>query len=171
MHLTRSSDFYDVAELKSPFGYRVYRHEAALGLMESVRAPETQNHFVQKFRHASFADAAQQGLIKQVLGWKEAKATEKWRRYVFNPQSSADVDALTETVEAVLDAVSEFGPSVLKINGLRAKNVNGEHLAALLRVSSTWQNDIAGWSEALSIAVEAVSQSGADPDDIFFGMI
>lgn len=171
MHSTRSHDFHDVAAVKSPSSNHQYRQQFALGLMEPVRAPATQNHFVQKFRHATFGDAAQLGLLQQITVWKQTVAIEKWGKNVFNPHASADVDALTETVEAVLDAVTEFGPSVIKLNGLIAKNVQCEHLAALLRVSSTWQGEITGWNEALVIANDAVVLSGADPQDILFGMI
>lgn len=171
MRLNRSTNSYDIGEAKSPSGRGNYRPKAALVFMEPIRAPDSQHRFIQKFRYASFADAAQQGLVQQVADWEKAIATARWKKYVFDPHASADIDRLTETVEAVLDALAEFGPSVLTLNYLQTQNIHGEHLAALLRVSSTWQNEIAGWNEALNIASDAVSLSGADPKDILFGMI
>jgi hypothetical protein len=164
-------DFYDVAEINGRSGYCTYRQGAVLGFMESVRAPETQNFYVQKFKHASFGNAAQLGLLMQMTEWKQTVAVERVGRHVFNPHSSADVDSLTETVEAVLDAVSEFGPSVIKLKNLRAEQVQGEHLAALLRVTSTWQDEVADWKDALGVASKAVLLAGSDPEDILFGMI
>lgn len=171
MHLNLTRDFHDVAEINSRSGYCTYRQGAILGFMESVRAPETQNFYVQKFKHGSFGDAAQLGLLLQMTEWKQTVAVEKFRRHVFNPHASTDVDSLTETVEAVLDAVAEFGPSVIKLQHLCAEHIQGEHLAALLRVTSTWQNEVPDWTEALGVAANAVSLAGSDPEEILFGMI
>lgn len=139
--------------------------------MESVRAPETQNYYIQKFKHGSFGDAAQLSLLLQMMDWKQNVAVEKIGRHLFNRHASVDVDTLTETVEAVLDAVAEFGPSVLKLQNLHEENVQGEHLAALLRVTSTWQYEVENWDYALGVAKKAVILAGDDPEDIMFGMI
>jgi len=171
MHLDLARDFHDVAEINSRSGYCTYRQGAALGFMESVRAPETQNYYVQNFKHGSFGDAAQLGLLLKMTEWKQTVSVERIGRHIFNPHAPADVDSLTETVEAVLDAVAEFGPSVLNLRNLRAEYVQGEHLAALLRVTSTWQDEVADWNEALGVAAKAVVLAGSDPDDILFGMI
>lgn len=171
MPLDLARDFHGVAEINSRAGNRTYRQGAALGFMESVRAPETQNCYVQKFKHGSFGGAAQLGLLLQMRDWKQAVAVERVGRHVFNPHASTDVDSLTETVEAVLDAVAEFGPSVLRLKDLHAENVQGEHLAALLRVTSTWQEDVPDWTDALDVAAKAVVLAGSDPEDILFGMI
>ena len=171
MPLDLVRDFHEVAEINGRSGYCTYRQGAALGFMEAVRAPETQNYYVQRFKHGSFGDAAQLELLLQMTELKHTVAIEKVGRHVFNPRAATDVDSITETVEAVLDAVAEFGPSVLKLQNLRPENVQGEHLAALLRVSSTWQDDVLDWGNALEVAANAVTLAGSDPKDILFGMI
>lgn len=171
MRSNQPRDFHLVAKIEPRSGYCTYRQGAALEYMEPVRAPETQNYYVQKFKHGSCGDAEQFGLLLKMTEWKKKVAFEKIERHIFNPHASTDVDSLTETVEAVLDAVAEFGPSVLNLKNLRAEYVQGEHLAALLRVSSTWQDEVEDWNDALGVAAKAVVLAGADPTDILFGLI
>lgn len=99
------------------------------------------------------------------------KATAQIRDMVCNKDASADIDSLSHTVEAALLAISEFGPQVIDLNNLVPDEVQGEHLATLLRATSTWKREITGWNETLKVAAEALDRSGIDPSDALYGMI
>lgn len=94
-----------------------------------------------------------------------------WGEYVFDPSASADVDALSETADAALDFVERFGPSSLQLAHLDPIKVHGEHLATLLRATSTWRDEIQGWNDALQVSAEALKLANIDPQDALFGMI
>lgn len=105
------------------------------------------------------------------LAARLAPKTMRWQHHVLNPAASVDVDALTETVEATLDIIGESGPAALSLVGLRPEAVQGEHLATLLRASSTWRDQIPGWADALAVDIEALRKAGVEPKDALFGMI
>jgi hypothetical protein len=120
---------------------------------------------------ASFSEVAALDLKTGRRTFDMAEATRQWRRHVFNPYASSSVDALTATVEAAFDFVSEFGPESLSLREIQGKLVQPEHLAALLRATSTWRDQIPGWADALNAAAVAVKSAGMDSEDVLFGMI
>ncbi|MBB6582768.1 hypothetical protein [Ralstonia solanacearum] len=101
----------------------------------------------------------------------QLQALRQWKRYVFDPASPTDVDAISETVDRVFDVISEFGPGALSLADVRPDEVQGEHLAAVLRASSSWADAVPGWSNALQVAATALTNSGIDPNDALYGMI
>ena len=171
MPYAQAIDMHPVAAIHSPAGLGGYRTKNGFEWMASVRAPSTDTRYVFVVSHGSFCGAAERDLKAGMQAWKLAEATKQWRRHIFNPRSSADVNMLTETVEATLDFVLEFGPESLSLKSIQNSLVQAEHLAALLRASSTWRNKIPGWSEALVAAVAAVKSAGQDPEDVLFGMV
>lgn len=102
---------------------------------------------------------------------KQAAVAELWKRHVLEPNAPSDVDSLTETVETVMDYVADFGPGALDLSGLNPAGVQCEHLAAVLRATSLWQDDVHGWHEALMVAQEACERAGQDAEDVLFGMV
>ena len=102
--------------------------------------------------------------------WSGVLVADKWRKNVLDLGAATDVDALTETVESVLDVVAEFGPGFLVFRNLSPSNVQVEHLAAALRASSSWKDEIASWDDALQVAKAAADLSNIDPGDVLFGM-
>lgn len=94
-----------------------------------------------------------------------------WRRHVLDPNALVDTDMISETVDHVFQMASRFGPSSLDFRGLRVEAVNGEHLAAALRASSSFSHMVLGWDNALQVAYEAILAAGGDPQDVLFGMI
>jgi hypothetical protein len=127
--------------------------------------------YVVKVKQGSFADitSAYRQVIKQIAS--QSGPAERWKRLVLNPNASSDVDSLTETAESAMDCITEFGPKALDLSGLAPECVNCEHLATLLRVTSTWQNEISGWHDALAVAKQACNLANTDPEDVLFGMI
>ncbi|WP_322061986.1 hypothetical protein [Paraburkholderia sp. J63] len=97
--------------------------------------------------------------------------TEKWQHNVLNPEASADVDDLSETVDAVYEGIDIFGPSFISLAHLDPRSVQGEHLAATLRATFPWRHEVTGWDEALEVAREALGYAGADPDDALYGLV
>lgn len=102
---------------------------------------------------------------------EQATLAGRWKKHVLNPNAPSDVDTLTETVEAVMDYVAEFGPGSLDLSGLNPADVHCEHLASVLRATSYWQTEIPEWTDALMVASDACKHSGHEVHDVLFGMI
>jgi hypothetical protein len=166
-----SPSMFSVAEVRSREGRAPYSQDMAFEPLTSVRGPETNRPYVAGFAQGSFGDATQLSAMSIMDAWKRIAATERWRRFVVDRASSTDVDALTETVEAVLDFIAEFGPGALSLGGMNRDRVQCEHLAALLRATSSWRANIPGWYDALNLARAASADAGLDAEDILFGMI
>lgn len=135
--------------------------------MELVRAPKTNSEY---WRVLAYGSSGKVEEVASMKSYRLAAGAKKWQRHVFDPHALADVDALTETVEATLDFISEFGPTVLSLEHIRSNSVQCEHLAAVLRASSSWSDDVLGWRSALEVAKQAVLAAGLDPDDVLYGM-
>jgi hypothetical protein len=155
--------------IQSPAGLGNYASTAFRdACMDVVRAPNTHGEYCWVFTHASSGEVVEMASRKS---YRLAAAAKKWQRYVLDPHAIADVDALTETVEATLDFISEFGPSVLSLEGIRSESVQCEHLAAVLRASSTWRDEVPGWSKAVDVSRAAALAADLDPNDVLYGMI
>ena len=94
-----------------------------------------------------------------------------WQIHLLNPDSSVDVDAITDTVEGVLDQIADQGSESINLKEILSQPFQPEHLAAVLRVSYTWKNKILDWDYALLVVEHAIINSGLDPQDLLFGMI
>ena len=94
-----------------------------------------------------------------------------WQDHLLNPDSSVDVDAITDTVEGVLDQIADQGPESINLKEILSQPFQLEHLAAVLRVSSAWRNAIPDWDYALLVVECAIISAGLDPQDLLFGMI
>ncbi|WP_156320518.1 hypothetical protein [Pseudomonas lini] len=90
---------------------------------------------------------------------------------ISSQNSNVEVDDLTITAEAVLDAISEFGPKILNLSLLDSNRVQGEHLATVLRTSFDWRDNVPGWNEALLVARQALVREGVDPEDALYGLV
>lgn len=94
-----------------------------------------------------------------------------WQRHLFDQNASTDVDALSETVESVLEMLSEHGPAAIDLTNLSEKSVQGEHLAAILRTTASWDSQTPGWPQAIQVAKLALQREGIDPQDALYGLI
>lgn len=164
-------DIHPIIEVHSPSGLAPYRPPQPLGWRESVRGPGTDTRYIAVVSHGSFGKVGELDLMVGMQAWKMAAATKKWSVHVLNPHAAADVDTLTETVEAILDFVFQFGPNSLSLKEIKYNFVQPEHLAAILRSTSTWRNQVDGWNDALEIAIAATKSAGLDPNDVLFGMV
>lgn len=104
----------------------------------------------------------------------KAKAMVTYRLIAasLDPNASDDVDAISDTIETALDLLNNFGPSFVNFDLFLSlpKSVNGEHLAAILRVTHPWSETIPGWGKMLGVAEEALREVGLDPADALMGL-
>jgi hypothetical protein len=49
--------------------------------------------------------------------------------------------------------------------------LSGEHLAALLRTTYQWRDDVPGWNEMIEIAKVILIEQGVDPEDALYGLV
>ena len=96
---------------------------------------------------------------------------QPWKRYLFDINASTDVDTISETVESVFESLARDGPSAIDLTTISASQVNGEHLAALLRATSSWRDQIPGWDRALIVASKALELANVDPKAALAGML
>lgn len=99
-----------------------------------------------------------------------ASISRLWENYLLDPQSSVDVDVISESIDHVYEAIERFGPGAVDLTKITKNAVNGEHLAAILRVSSPWKNQVPGWSAALDIAAQALTLAGIEADEALAGL-
>lgn len=97
-------------------------------------------------------------------------APQKWKQYVFDVQASTDVDYISETIGHAFDFLIQYGPKLLDLQNLNPEAVQGEHLAALLRATSSFQSDVPGWFSAVAVAEIALKREGVDPDAALLGL-
>lgn len=106
-----------------------------------------------------------------------------WLMHVMNPQAPTDVDAISYTVaetmpvlygshswESILDETITQPHQSLDFSGFAVDQVNGEHLAAVLTVSSKFRVNIPGWAHARQVAYDALIQAHQDPEDALYGI-
>jgi hypothetical protein len=91
-------------------------------------------------------------------------------KHLHNPSAPVDVDALTETVGRLVDLVGEHGFHYLDLTTVTPSTVNGEHLAAVLRITSSNRILVKGWNHALQVARVALHQQGVNVADVLFGI-
>ena len=155
----------------SPNGWGKYISAIPFDEIPRVRSPFTCEVYRADRVHATNGSFRETWLELAQSTVQQARAVMRVQAHVLNPSAESDIDSLTETVEAALEFVSEFGPGQLNLLEYTAQRVHYEHLAALLRATSTWRDSIPGWHEALREAEAATQQVGADPEDVLFGMI
>lgn len=91
--------------------------------------------------------------------------------FISKNNKDTSVDNLTKTAESALGWLIVNGISNLDLSGLIPEDVNCEHLALILRMTSTFKDSIIGWNNALEVAQTAATLSSLDPSDILFGLI
>lgn len=91
--------------------------------------------------------------------------------FISKSNKDTSVDNLTKTAESAFAWLLLNGISNLDLSGLIPEEVNAEHLALLLRVTSTFKDSIEGWHDALEVAQIAATLASLDPTDILFGLI
>jgi len=172
MHYAQQNDWFPIVEMLAPTLRGIYVETPPVQRGHAaVVARNTQDQYHITFEYGSFADILPMNRILSQKVLKLPSAIERWQKYVTDPHAATDVDTLTETAEAVLDFVAEFGPKALTFSGLHPAEVQCEHLATLLRATSLWREEIPGWKEALGVAELAIEANDLDSSDVLFGMV
>lgn len=93
-----------------------------------------------------------------------------WQVNLLNRTADTSVDAISVTVDSVLEAISYGGPSIVNLSFLKPEFVNAEHLVAILRTTFSWRDQVPGWKNALQAAPVILKMYGLDPEDELFGL-
>ncbi len=99
------------------------------------------------------------------------ESTHEWNKYLTDVNAPVDVDALTETIGYVFQTMHKYGAGAVNLCNVQSSSVNGEHLAAILRATSSVKNFTPGWTNALEVAKTALSNQGVVVEDALFGLI
>lgn len=94
-----------------------------------------------------------------------------WKKYLFNLSASAGVDELSETIDGVYEAIDLFGPGAINLTSLSSMEVNGEHLAAILRATFPFKKQTPGWDGALNLAIKALERESIPINDALAGLL
>lgn len=90
--------------------------------------------------------------------------------YVLDIEAPSDVNAISKTIKNVFVALSKVGPEGIDLNGLEPDQVNGKHLAAMLRATGQWRDQVPGWRRAIEVAKKALDRAGINPINALFGL-
>ena len=99
------------------------------------------------------------------------EATKAILREIYSKEMNVSVDALTRTIKTTFKIIDEFGVANIYLRGINRDLVNGEHLAAFLRVTAKFKDKIFGWDDALEVAKYSLAKSDIDPEDALFGLL
>lgn len=104
--------------------------------------------------------------------WQQEKnaRTTVWRANLSNPSADGSVDAISDTVDSLLEAIEFGGPSLVKLDNLNFEFINAEHLIAILRTTFTWKEEVPGWRAALNAAPAILEKQGLNPSEELFGL-
>jgi hypothetical protein len=91
--------------------------------------------------------------------------------FISKSNKDTSVDNLTKTAESAFAWLLLNGISNLNLSGLIPEEVNAEHLALLLRITSTYKDSIEGWTDALEVAHTAATLASLDPTDVLYGLM
>lgn len=115
-------------------------------------------------QHATGVPVKESLITAQLVGMS-------WKRYISNLSAPTDVDALSETIDAIYDAIDRHGPGAVNLATLQPAVVNGEHLAAVLRATYAFKNQIIGWERAREMAILALQKANIEIDDALAGLV
>lgn len=88
-----------------------------------------------------------------------------------NKAEDNSIESLTSTAEKALDWFSDNDIQTLNLSGLNPSEVNCEHLALILRMTSKVKDSISGWDSALDVAQKSAILNGIDSKDLLFGLV
>lgn len=83
--------------------------------------------------------------------------------------AEASVDDLATTADRAIDFIESHGAHLLDLTGL-SESAHPEHLALLLRASSSWKNEVAGWGQALELVRTKAPMYGLAASEVLFGL-
>lgn len=96
----------------------------------------------------------------------------KIKTFVCDPVAPTDVDSISETIDNAYEVIERFGPVGLDLGFVSTpEHINGEHLAALLRVTNPYKKMVPNWDNALKINIKSLEIAQLDIGDVLAGLI
>lgn len=102
---------------------------------------------------------------------RQSLVCEEWRKLIIKKDAATDTVTLQLTADRAFSAIHLGGPASIDLLLLQDGEVNGEHLAMLLRCIAVWHNEMPGWDRAIAIAKSALTIEGKDAEDALFGIL
>jgi hypothetical protein len=134
-----------------------------------ARAAQAFSNASSGLSHAEFvSDLGPREAGQVVDSWEVQKDNRAWLQRVLDPRLAANSTELTKTTRAIFTVLAKHGPQAIKLNGFG--QVNGMHLAMVLRATADELDTTASWKKALSIARLALEISGVDPRIALYGL-
>jgi hypothetical protein len=95
----------------------------------------------------------------------------QWKKRLLDREAPVSANALTSTVKPVFHALSSLGAEAIDLRNLPVEQVNGVHLAVVLRATLSFKERTPGWEEALQVARAALQRDRIDENDALIGLI
>lgn len=164
-------DYEPLQAVRARQSHRLYESRLAVRQFITAQLTNTGADWVVMYQRGTTDSLERAYLVEEVMDVPARfSITHKWQRNVLNPQARTDVDDLSDTVDAVYEGIGIFGPTFISLENLDPHHVQGEHLAATLRATFPWREEVRGWDNALMVARTALTNVGADPDDALYGL-
>lgn len=98
-------------------------------------------------------------------------ALSSWKTLLCRRDAPTDIDALTWTALATYYAIAGAGVESIDLAPVSNAGVSGEHLAMVLRVTSSQRDLVPGWHQALLVAEMSLARAGLDAEDVLYGLV
>ncbi len=95
----------------------------------------------------------------------------RWKTNLTNPAVAADVDSISETIDAIYEVIGQFGPGAINLRSTLDGQINAAHLASILRATFQIRSDISGWNTARDKAKQLLPLAGIDVNDALAGLL
>ena len=105
--------------------------------------------------------------LKRSSGSKQHN--QVWLQRVLDPHISGSAVELTRTTRAVFETLAHHGANAINLADLSGQ-VNGMHLAMVLRATADELDGTETWKKALAIARTSLEHVGIDPDIALYGL-
>lgn len=127
--------------------------------------------------HLWLSTAGDRGRVEPALSAKREanlaaarRLAQQWSAQLLNPQAGTRGKDLAKTATPVFEALLHLGPASIDLRNLPAEQVNGMHLAVILRATLSRRASTPGWDTALGLARQALVRAGIDPEIALSGL-
>lgn len=92
-----------------------------------------------------------------------------WLKNANNPKADVCLQAISHTARAVYLELRSKGPKGMDLSAVDPMG-SAPHLAALLRVTFIWRNEIPGWAPLQKAACQAATERGDEAARLIIGL-
>ena len=119
----------------------------------------------------SYPDSTEYNDIAKTFTDEVSSLAEKWKNRILNRDAALTANELTVTVKPVFQTLTALGANAIDLRDLPVDQVNGVHLAVVLRATFKHRKRTHGWEEALAVARKALVRDGLEERDALAGLI